>query len=768
MTSCEVAGPDTVVRLGSPGELRAVMLDSMSDGVLLVDLSGRIVDCNRAFHEKLGYSKAELLGKNAAELDAPVIPPGVFARTCLMLERPEALFETAHRRKDGSLMRVELESKRVESSGGTFCFAVVRDVSERERSDPASREQERMFRAVVETSSAGFWAIDERGRFLEVNEAYAKRSGYSREELLTMSIPDLEAAETAEETKAHLDKIIREGHDRFETVHRTKSGELWPVEVVVSFWPLRSGLIVVFITDLSHRKKAQEAIEARQKELRKLSEALRQAGEGVMITDRDAVIEYVNPAFTAMTGYSPEDVIGKTAWVLNADAADAALYEDLWKTLDQGRKWRGTLTGRRQDGSVFPAMISAAPIFDDQGRVTNFVSIHKDMSVVQKMERQLLEVQKTESMGTLVGGLAHDFNNMLAALLGNVYLAKLSPDDTIGVRESLETIEHLAEHGADVVKQLLTFARKDVVEMKPVALNGLIAEGFKLAKSTIPKNIEHRLDVCDEELVVVADTTQLQQVMINLSNNARDAVADVKAPRIEWILSRSEPDDAFAARHPEIKKGSFAKISVKDNGHGIEPEHLRAVFDPFFTTKPPGKGSGLGLAMAYGAVQRHGGVLTAESKPGEGAAFHIHLPLVESDAAQKKSQAPSTARRREATVLLVDDDENMRRTTAAVLRKMGHRVLEAVDGAKALALYRAHRRELDLIMTDVIMPGKGGVELAEEVRREDEELPILLMTGYDRERVASGDVRIGNCHVVGKPLSYEALGELIDRLLPAP
>lgn len=290
-----MSAPQQPVKLNAITELHTLLFEVMDDGVLIVDGTGCIQDCNPAFYRRLGYEKDELIGMNVAQLDPPEFAPKVPERIATIARDGHAVFETAHYRKDGSIMPVELSARMVEVAGKNVFFSIVRDISERIQTSKELKASERMYRAVVETAEDGFWATDMQGRILEVNDAYIQKSGYSRKELLRMSIPDLEARETPEETAEHIKNLFLYGHDRFESAHRTKEGKLWPVEIVASYWPIDEGRIFVFSTDITERKRHEG-------DLNKLSQALEQAGEGILISDTNAVIEYVNPALEKITG----------------------------------------------------------------------------------------------------------------------------------------------------------------------------------------------------------------------------------------------------------------------------------------------------------------------------------------------------------------------------------------------------------------------------------------------------------------------------------
>jgi len=867
----------TAIRIDKFDELHPLLFDIITDGVLITDPSGVIRDCNQTFHQRLGYEKHEMLGMNVRQIDSPEFAIVVDERIDQLLSQGQLVFESAHFRKNGTVMPVELNGRAVQLGGETLFLSIVRDITEHKeaknnlkaahnrmqslfeyapeaifiadldgrytdvnqaasqllgytrdeligktiidlirpediprltasKSDMALgkadtqewllrhkngtliptevsasiledgrwqgfvrditernalneklREKDRMYRALVESSGNGFWACDLQGKIIEVNQAYAARSGYSREELLCMSIPDIEAVELPEETRKHIENILETGYDRFETLHRTKDGEEWPVEIFATFWPQNGGVLMVYNTDITQRKQTEM-------ELRYLSQALMQAGEGIIITNPSGVIEYVNPAFEKITGYASDEAVGRPISILKSQAQKPQLYKQLWETISSGQLWENTMIDRRKDGSFYPALVSIAPIFEGE-KITHYVSINKDMTEHQRMEHQLQQAQKQESLGTLVGGIAHDFNNMLAALQGNVFMAMHELDNQEKIQTRLNSIEDITEKAAMVVRQLLIFAKKDVVEMEQVNLNELISEGFKLAKTTIPENITHHLDFCNRELTVTADITQLQQAFINLTNNARDAVAEVEHPMIEWILSEYEANEPFLLEHPEANQTHYAKITVRDNGYGVHESHRKAIFDPFFSTKGA-KGTGLGLAMVFGSIERHGGVIELESELGEGSAFHIYLPLSETQNQSNSVQddQPASETERHETILLVDDDIALREVASEVLGKMGYTVLSAMNGEEALAIFREHQQEIDLMLTDVIMPGMGGVELARRVRASGAEIPIILATGYDREQALHGELEFNRAHLLNKPYAFTELNQLIIKM----
>ncbi len=502
-------------------------------------------------------------------------------------------------------------------------------------------------------------------------------------------------------------------------------------------------------------------------DLKKLSQAVQQTGEAVLITDQHAVIEYVNPAFTKITGYALEEVAGKALNTFKNSAQDASFHEDVWSAITHGEAWSGTLIDQRKDGSFYPAMMSISPICNDSGEITHYVSLQQDMSEYQKLEKKFLQAQKMEAIGTLVGGIAHDFNNVLAAIQGNIYLSKRKLKNQPEVSDKLNDIEILGKRAAEMIKQLLTFARKGKVEMSDFSFNFFIKEAYKLGKTAIPESIELVCDCCPEALTVHGDATQLQQALMNLLNNARDAVSGIDQPRISCELSAFTATDEFKKTHPNIYAVNFARLTIKDNGCGIAEGHLNKVFEPFFTTKEVGKGTGLGLAMVYGAVQSHGGILEIESELGVGSVFDLYLPAKKEIKDQKKEKDKKTtvSQGQGEMILLVDDEDTMRRTTAEVLHSLGYRVLKAVDGEQGLDIFKHYQDEIALIITDVVMPKMGGVAFANTVWKLNQDIPIIFATGYDKENTMTITDELNQGVVMNKPFTFDVLSQSIRRLI---
>ena len=400
----------------------------------------------------------------------------------------------------------------------------------------------------------------------------------------------------------------------------------------------------------------------------------------------------------------------------------------------------------------------------------NFLNLEKvseQTSALIKANDQLRHAQKMEAIGTLVGGVAHDFNNTLAAITGNIYLTKESVAHLPATLKKLDTIEALAFRSAEIVKQLLAFSRKGIVNMQPLELSSFLSETIKLHGVILPENIKfYHGHIGSQKINICADANQLEQVILNLLSNARDAVNGVNRPTISLHLEKWIADKTFKERHPEIRGSEFARISVIDNGCGIDEECLEHMFEPFYTTKGVNEGTGLGLSMAYGALQSHGGTILVDSEPGKGSNIQLYLPLLK-DAELPEITKPNeiTANQSStATVLLADDDESVLATIETILKRLGHKVITAKDGLMAVESYKANSAEIDLILLDVVMPNMGGIEAYKEIKKTGSSASVIFITGYDPDQKQGVEGVIPE-KVVMKPFNIAEFSHLIQSTL---
>ncbi|TLS73841.1 PAS domain-containing protein [Mariprofundus erugo] len=521
------------------------------------------------------------------------------------------------------------------------------------------------------------------------------------------------------------------------------------------------GIIAWFLAVHLVREKREHA------KVRKLSQAIEQAGESIIITDRWGIVEYVNPAFTEMTGYLPEEIINNNPRILSSGKQDRRFYEQMWDTLKSGQSWQGRIVDRKKDGTLFPAVLTVSPIFDASQVITHYIGLQQNLQAYEELEARFQQAQKMEAIGTLVGGIAHDFNNTLAGITGNLFLLKRRASGQPELLSRIDSIETLSQRASGMIQQLLAFSRRNIISKQPIYLPPFIKETVRLHEVSIPASIKFNVQVTSEKLYVSADANQLQQMLLNLVNNARDALESTIKPVITVELRRYEADQKFCDRHQYTDASEFACITVRDNGSGIEAEHLNQIFEPFFTTKEVDRGTGLGLAMVYGSVQSHGGAIEVESEPAHGTAFHIYLPLIrpkDGELLSSKKAEDEPCQGHGETILLVDDDSTLVTTHRDILQGMNYKVVVANDGIEAVRQFRLHRDEISLVILDVVMPGMSGVDALKQMRAITPHIACIFTTGYDRMKVIQCEVSRSET-VLAKPYDIYELSRLIHEKL---
>jgi signal transduction histidine kinase/CheY-like chemotaxis protein len=427
---------------------------------------------------------------------------------------------------------------------------------------------------------------------------------------------------------------------------------------------------------------------------------------------------------------------------------------------------------QKRDGTPIDYSIYASPLHDAEGRISGNIAVLVDITERkraeaerEKLQAQLFQAQKMESIGTLAGGIAHDFNNLLTVILGYSDLLLIRKDERDPAYADVAKINLAARNGADLVKRILTFSRKSEISPRPVNLNHEIEQAKKLLTRTIPKMIEIKLKLSDKLATVNADPTQMEQVLMNLAVNARDAMPDGGELTIE--TENATLDKEYCGMHLGVKPGDYVLMSVSDTGHGIGKETLNHIFEPFFTTKGIGQGTGLGLAVVFGIVEQHGGHITCYSELGQGTTFRIYLPVIQNETkAETPTDMPVLPRGTE-TILLVDDEEMITDVGKRILERSGYSVLTAADGKKALKLYRKEREKISLVILDLLMPEMGGNECLQALRKIDPQVKVLVASGFAAEGRTKDAIETGAKGSVRKPYDMRQFLQAVREVLDA-
>ncbi|MGA7754425.1 MAG: PAS domain S-box protein [Candidatus Sulfotelmatobacter sp.] len=499
--------------------------------------------------------------------------------------------------------------------------------------------------------------------------------------------------------------------------------------------------------------------------LRKLSRAVEQSADTVMITDRSGVIEYVNPAFETLTGYSREEACGKTPRILKSGEQAPETYQEMWKMLLDGNSYRGILVNRKKNGELYYVEESICPVRDSEGQIAYFISNGRDLTDRLRLEAQLLQAQKMDAIGRLAGGVAHDFNNLLTIITSYSELALDAVPGNSPLEAKIQEILLAARRAAELTRQLLAFSRKQPQALRVVELNQVVAGIAKTLPRLIGEDIEFSFAPGTGVGCVRVDPMQIEQVLMNLAANARDAMPQGGHLRVETENLHLD-EDYIHGKPAVIPMGHYALITVSDDGAGIPRESLPHIFEPFYTTKPSGQGTGLGLATVYGIVKQNKGFVWVYSEPDSGTVFKIYLPCVSGRARSSEANfEPRSECRGTETVLLVEDEQAVRRSTAEFLRLQGYQVIEAKDGVDALSRARNNGSTIHLLVTDVVMPGMSGGELANKLGPVRPDMKFLFVSGYAGKTVLDHKVVDLETNFLQKPYTLRQLSQKIRAAL---
>ncbi len=755
------------------------LIENSAAATIVLNAQHKVVLWNKACAELTGISAAAMVGTAnhwqafyAQErpcladliLDADLADlPALYAIHAKSVLVPDGLHaEGWYQNLGGSDRYLQVEAAPVYSREGTLLAAIetIQDMTAQKRADEALQETTGRMAVILDGINALIYVADlQTHEILFINKYGREIWGDITGKVCWQNLQDGQSGPCSFCTNDRL--LTSDGEPTGVYAwefQNTVTGQWYDCRDQAIRWSDGRMVRMEIATDITDRKNA-EGVQRLQ------SAALHAAANAIVITDKNGTIEWVNPAFVALTGYSEEEAIGTNPReVLNSGVHSQAFFKELWDTLLSGEVWRGEMTNRHKDGTPYPEGQTITPVKDAKGEITHFIAIKRDLTEQRKLEAQLQHAQKMESIGTLAGGIAHDFNNILTTIIGygTFALLKMAPDDP--KRHYIQHMLEASDRAAHLTKDLLLFSRKQVFNKKPLELNLVVAKVEKFLKRVIGEDIEVKTIPLNSALPVLADDYQLEQVLMNLATNARDAMP--RGGTLSVTTTQVQINEKFVAAQNFGTPGPYALITVTDTGCGMDETTQQRIFEPFFTTKEVGKGTGLGLAVAYGIIQQHEGYINVYSEPGTGTTFRIYLPLITTKVREEcRAQPEEAAVGGTETILLAEDDEYVRTMTRSVLTDFGYTIIEAVNGADAVSKFTEHNESIDLLLLDLIMPKMNGKEALDEIRQIRPGIKAIFSSGYAPDTIRQKAALADGVHLIAKPASPTELLKKVRQVL---
>jgi len=743
-----------------------VMLDASRAVIFYKDNKLRYIRVNRMFYEMVECPFNEIIGKTDEQLfttgghfnreeDQKVLLSGIPSLgkvemiTTLQGERTIQIDRIPYR---------DVSKKII----GIIGFGI--DITEKLAAEEKNRISEERLNLALDAVNDGLWDRDIRTNEIYFSPRYYTMLGYDPYELPSSYdtwVSLLHPSDRDEAVRSAQDHTTNK-KESYEAEFRmkTKSGDWrWILSrgKVVS-WNTDGtpGRIVGIHTDITGRKQAEE-------DRARLAAAVDQAAEFIMIMDPAGTIQHINPAIEHVFGCRRHEIVGKNPFRSTCTIYTEAFSQEIMHTITSGKVWKGHMAAKKQDGSLCDLDTMISPVHNASGGIINFISISRDITNEVNLEHQLRQAQKMEAIGTLAGGVAHDFNNILAAIMGYAEMALEDTPEGETIHRNMKKLLYAANRAKDLIRQILDFSRQSEQEKRTMSLCPLIKETVQLLRASLPStiSISHHFDVSSDG--IQCDPTQIHQLLMNLGANAAHALKDAVG-RIDIVLNDVELDKDDSTFFTDMKPGPYLKLSVSDTGHGMERSVMDRIFDPYFTTKQKGEGTGLGLAVVHGIVKAHGGAINVYSEPGKGTRFDIILPKVD-----RTKETPRDDEKEvpigSGTILFVDDEDIIADMGHQMLTRLGYTVVTVTSAPDALERFKRGPDSFDLVVADKTMPQMTGFDLAGEILKIRSDIPIILCTGFaepaDHEKARS----TGITEYVLKPLVKHDIAVKIQRAL---
>jgi PAS domain S-box-containing protein len=639
-------------------------------------------------------------------------------------------------------------------------IGTIQDITERKRTEEELEKNEEMFRIIFEASTDGIiLAGAEDKKFYIVNKKIEEITGYSLQELRKMKVLDIHPEKDLNYVIEQFEKQVQGKIElAAELPVKRKNGSV--IYCDIKSVPISLGgkkFLLGIFNNVTERKKAE-------RDRDKLMLAIEQIEEGIVVTDDKGDIEYVNQAFEKMTGYSSAEVLGKNPNLLRSDKQGDDHFKKMWDIISGGETWAGRFINKKKNGDLYTEDAVISPVINVSGKTVNYVAVKRDITAKLELQEQLRQTQKMESIGILAGGVAHDFNNILTSIIGDTDLL-LTDCDRPAAKPGLQSIKKSSLRASELVKQLLTFSRKQPVTMKALNINTVIDDMYKMIFRLLGENISIKTDLCEENCSIKADKGNIEQILINLAVNARDAMPDGGSIFFRTKKIMINADNAL--QFGNVKPGEYVELRVEDTGEGMTKEVKEKIFDPFFTTKEEGKGTGLGLSVLFGIIKVHNGGINVYSAPGKGTRFAMYFPISQK-LEVKPEKNKETILNHEGhgeRILVVEDEEAIQKVAKRMLLRKNYKPIIAGTVREAVEIYKNEKGEFDLVFSDMILPDGTGLDVIKQLNDIKPVKKILLSSGYLDDKSRWEDITQKEIPFIGKPYGVDSLTQKITEVL---
>ena len=755
---------------GEP-QFRSLVEQSLVGVYLIQD--NRFVYVNPRLAEIFGYPAADIISKLTvpdlvASSDRALVAENLTRRLSGEVTGLNYSFRGLH--AFGWPLQLEVFGSRIDYLGGPAIIGTLLDVTDRQEAEAALRESEARYRLLIQTAPEAIVVLDlEQGRFVDYNHQAELFFEMPPDQLNRYGPADLspefqpDGRRSDEVSKAYLDRAVAGETPTFEWTHRSLSGRELPCEIRLVRLPAHGRTLVRgSLTDITERRRTAEALARSQEDYRQLFE---QANDAIFLCAADGRLVDVNRHAVSISGFSREELLARSAVDLIAPEDHDYLRQCLAELARQGLRF-STYRFCRKDGSIFYGETSTKLLADGRllAMVRDITERRQAEEQKRKLEEELRQAQKLQAIGTLAGGIAHDFNNILAAILGNAQLLKVQLTPEHEGQRRVSQILIASNRAKDLVQQILMFSRQREQERRVLDLAGIVSEATRLTEVTLPPAVRLELIVPRDLPAVLADPTQIHQVVVNLCTNAQHAMRE-SGGRLEVALAVVSLPEERSESKPSLPAGRYVCLRVADNGHGMDPATLQRIYEPFFTTKSVGDGTGLGLAVVHGIVESHHGAIAVTSRPGQGTTFRLFFPVHADPRATPAKPAAAVAAGRNQHIVFVDDEMPIAEVAKVMLPRLGYRVSVFNHPRDALDFLRENAADVDLLMTDFSMPDLNGIDLIRAATAVKPDLPAVLLTGYGRPIDSRAATGLNIRETINKPFTMENLGSAIQGAL---